>query len=119
VPRATSGGGGAGLRPAGAGAGPGPAVARDERLGEILVRADELEAVALEQHRIRAVGAEALSLEDEVGDPADQLLDGRRGVVTQAERVHAVSLYRRYQGLVKHWQEFFEVVTGSPRSAEA
>ena len=54
----------------------GRTVARDQRAGEIPVGGDELAAVLLEAQVIRLHRPQRLAQEDEVGDPADQILDG-------------------------------------------
>jgi leucyl aminopeptidase len=81
-------------------------VALDQREGKFLVRADEREAVALEQQRLGAARAERLTLEDEVGDPADKVLDGGSVVGPQFQSTHANSVYRLGQQMVKHWKKF-------------
>lgn len=73
-----------------------------------MVSADEREAVALEQRRVCAVGAERLSLEDEVRDPADEVLDSGRGFRPQFQCTHVDSVYRLNQEIVKHWKMFSE-----------
>jgi hypothetical protein len=72
------------------------------------VRADELHPVALEQQRLGAVAAQRLALEDEVGNPADQILDSDRGVRPQFQHAHVVSVYRLDQEIIKHWKKFSE-----------
>jgi hypothetical protein len=64
------------------------------------------EAVALEQRRLGAVCPQRLTLENEVGDPADQVLDGGRGIRPQLQGTHANSLYRLRQEIIKHWKKF-------------
>ena len=75
---------------------------------EIVVRPDELEPVVLEKRGVDAAGAHGLALEDEIGDPADQILDAHRGVVRELECAHGVSIGRGDQELVKHRKEFSE-----------
>lgn len=69
---------------------------------------DEREPIPLEERRLRGVGAQRLALEHELGDPADQVFDAGKGVEPQRSCVHAVSLYRLNQELVKHWKKFSE-----------
>lgn len=83
-------------------------MAVDQRVGEILMRADQRDTVPLEQCGVRGQFAQRLTLEHEVGDPADQVLNGGRGVQPQFQCTHASSLYRRNQEMVKHWKKFSE-----------
>jgi hypothetical protein len=72
-------------------------VAMDQRVREVLVSADELEAVALEQRGLCATGPQRLALEHEIGDVAYELLDGRERLTVQGESCHVVSVYRHGQ----------------------
>lgn len=74
----------------------------DQGVREILVRADELEAVVLEDRGVGAVAAHRLALEDEIGDPADQILDAQGSVKPQLESAHGNSVHGRHQEFVKH-----------------
>ncbi len=80
----------------------------DQRVGEILVGADELEPVVLEDRGVGAVGAHRLALVDEIGDPADQILDAESSVEPQLESGHRNSLHWRHQEFVKHAQKVSE-----------
>ena len=72
------------------------------------MRPDEGKPVALEERGVRRVHAKRLALEHEVGDPADEVLDGRRSVWPQFHSRHVDSLYRPNQEIFKHPQMFSE-----------
>lgn len=55
-------------------------MALDQRRGEILMGADEFDPIALEQRGVGAVRAQGLALEDDLGNPVNQILDGGRDV---------------------------------------
>jgi leucyl aminopeptidase len=78
----------------------------DQGEGEILIRADERDAVPLEQRRLRRVRTQRLALMDEVGDAPDQVLNADRGVRPQLHDAHVLSLYRLHQKIVKRWKKF-------------
>lgn len=90
----------------------GPAVALDERMGEIPVGGHEFRAVLLERVLVGTVRAQRLPCEDEVGDAADEVLDGRAlGIEARRSRmpqrgVHARSLIGRNQETVKPRKSF-------------
>ena len=50
----------------------------------------------------------AATAENEIGDPADELLNRGRDVRPQFQRGHNNSVYRRNQEMVKHWKIFSE-----------
>jgi hypothetical protein len=83
-------------------------VALDQSEGEILVRTDERDAIPLDEREIRRVRPQRLPFEDEIGDSADELLNGGRDVRPQFQRGHSNSVYRRNQEMVKHWKIFSE-----------
>ena len=83
-------------------------MALDQRVREILVRSNELDPVVLEHRGVDAVGAHGLTLEDEIGDPADQILDAQACVESQLECAHGISVHHRHQEFVKHAKKVSE-----------
>ena len=83
-------------------------MALDQRVREILVRSNELDPVVLEHRGVDAVGAHGLTLEDEIGDPADQILDGQACVESQLECAHGISVHRRHHEFVKYGKKVSE-----------
>jgi hypothetical protein len=80
-------------------------------MGEIPVRRDELVPVLLQQLTVGAGRAQGLAREDEVGDPADQILDSRacRSRVPQRSR-HAVSVIGVDQEFIKSAKNFSKLL---------
>lgn len=71
------------------------------------MRADERQAVVLEQRGVGAAGAQGLALEHELGDVAHELFHARDGIAVQGDSRHVVSVYRLHQQFVKQRKKVF------------
>lgn len=82
------------------------------------MRRDELAAVLLEAQVIGPAGAQRLAQEDEVGDSADEIFDGRAlGIEASGSRVpqgggHAFSVIGLDQEMVKRTKKFSNLSLG-------
>ena len=82
------------------------------------MRRDELAAILLETQVIGPAGAQRLAQEDEVGDAADEIFDGRGlGIEASGSRVpqgggHAFSVIGLDQEMVKRTKKFSNLSLG-------
>ena len=87
-------------------------MALDQRAREIPMKGDQLAAILLELGLGRAARAQRLTHEDELGDAADQILDGEAlGMEASGSRMpqrsgHVLSVIGLNQEMVKRGKKF-------------